>query len=148
MKTFFSLFSAFLILTSCETYSEKDKLGFDKEIKTYLKKKNLVLEKTNSGLYKKTISKGTGSYIQYTDSVSITYQGKLLNGKVFDYQMNPQTFAIRDLIAGWKETLLSSKKGDEIIMIIPPQLGYGSNKLDDIPMNSILYFEMKIVDVK
>jgi FKBP-type peptidyl-prolyl cis-trans isomerase len=34
------------------------------------------------------------------------------------------------------------------MMIIPPQLGYGQNKLDDIPVNSILVFKMKIEDVK
>jgi FKBP-type peptidyl-prolyl cis-trans isomerase FkpA len=148
MKNLIILLSLLFAFSACETYSENDKLRFDKEIKAFIKKKKLSLEKTTSGLYKKTVSKGTGSYVQYTDSVSITYQGKLLNGQVFDYQVKPQTFAIRDLIAGWKEALLSAKKGDEIIMIIPPQLGYGTNKLEDIPINSILYFEMKIVDIK
>ena len=148
MKKLIVLFSLMFVFAACETYSEQDKIGFDKEIKAYLKKEHLDLVKTSSGLYSKKIKKGEGNYVQYTDSVSITYYGKLLNGKTFDYQVKPQTFAIRDLIAGWKEVLLSSKKGDEITMIIPPQLGYGSNKLDDIPVNSILYFEMKIVDVK
>jgi FKBP-type peptidyl-prolyl cis-trans isomerase FkpA len=134
--------------SGCKTYSEDDKIGFDKKIKNFIKKNNLSLDKTSSGLYKKRISIGDGQLIHYTDSVSITYQGKLLNGKLFDYQTSPQTMAIRDLIAGWKEVLIGARKGDEWMMIIPPQLGYGQNKLDDIPMNSILVFKMKIEEVK
>jgi FKBP-type peptidyl-prolyl cis-trans isomerase len=71
-----------------------------------------------------------------------------LNGQIFDNQKSPQIMAIRDLIAGWKEVLIGARKGDEWMMIIPPQLGYGQNKLDDIPVNSVLVFKMKIVDVK
>ncbi len=134
--------------SGCKTYSEDDKIGFDKKIKNFIKKNNLSLDKTSSGLYKKRISTGDGKLIHYTDSVSITYQGKLLNGKLFDFQNSPQTMAIRDLIAGWKEVLIGARKGDEWMMIIPPQLGYGQNKLDDIPVNSILVFKMKIEDVK
>ena len=134
--------------SGCKTYSEDDKIGFDKTIKNFIKKNNLSLNKTSSGLYKKRISNGDGQIIHYTDSVSITYQGKLLNGKLFDHKTSPQTMAIRDLIAGWKEVLIGSREGDEWMMIIPPQLGYGQNKLDDIPVNSILVFKMKIEDVK
>jgi FKBP-type peptidyl-prolyl cis-trans isomerase len=134
--------------SACKTYTEDDKIGFDKKIKNFIKKNNLSLDKTSSGLYKKRISTGEEQLIHYTDSVSITYQGKLLNGKIFDNQKSPQTMAIRDLIAGWKEVLIGARKGDEWMMIIPPQLGYGQNKLDDIPVNSILVFKMKIEDVK
>lgn len=146
MKCFFTFLIATFMLSACKTYSEEDKVGFDNTIKKYIKKNNLSLQKTSSGLYKKLILKGNGQLIRYTDSVSITYQGKLLNGQLFDNQTSPQTFAIRDLIAGWKELLIGARKGDKWIMIIPPQLGYGNNKLDDIPENSILVFKMKIED--
>jgi FKBP-type peptidyl-prolyl cis-trans isomerase len=136
------------VFSACKTYSEDEKIGFDKTIKNFIKKNDLSLVKTSSGLYKKRVSNGDGQIIHYTDSVSITYQGKLLNGKQFDNQTKPQTMAVRDLIAGWKEVLIGARKGDEWMMIIPPQLGYGQNKLDDIPVNSILVFKMKIVDVK
>jgi FKBP-type peptidyl-prolyl cis-trans isomerase len=136
------------VFSACKTYSEEDKINFDKTIKNFIKKNDLSLIKTSSGLYKKKVSNGDGQIIHYTDSVSITYQGKLLNGKQFDNQTKPQTMAVRDLIAGWKEVLIGARKGDEWMMIIPPQLGYGQNKLDDIPVNSILVFKMKIVDVK
>ena len=99
-------------------------------------------------MYKKHITTGNDRIIRYADSIRISYEGKLLNGTIFDKQTTPQTLAIRDLIAGWKEVLLGAREGDEWMIIIPPQLGYGQNKLDDIPVNSILIFKMKIVDVK
>jgi FKBP-type peptidyl-prolyl cis-trans isomerase len=148
MRTFTCFILFAIIVSACRTYSEEDKVGFDKTIQSYIKKNSLSLKKTASGLYKKRILTGEGQLIHYTDSVSITYQGKLLNGQIFDNQKSPQTMAIRDLIAGWKEVLIGARKGDEWMMIIPPQLGYGQNKLDDIPVNSVLVFKMKIVDVK
>jgi len=148
MKKLFTLFSLMVIFSSCKTYTEEEKAGFDKAIKKYIRHNDLTLQKSSSGLYKKLISRGNGQNIHYTDSVSITYEGRLLNGKLFDNQKTPQTLAIRDLITGWKEVLVGARKGDEWMMILPPQLGYGQNKLDVIPVNSILVFKMKIKDVK
>jgi FKBP-type peptidyl-prolyl cis-trans isomerase len=148
MRIFLSFLVFTFVVSACKTYSEEDKNGFDKTIKVYIKQNDLLLQKTSSGLYKKLISNGEGRILKYADSVSISYKGKLLSGKLFDNQTLPKTFAIRDLIAGWKEVLVGARKGDEWMMIIPPQLGYGQNKLDDIPVNSILVFKMKIENVK
>jgi len=142
------LISILFALGSCQTYSNNQLKEFDKEIQGYIKKNKLDLDASPSGLYFKIKKKGEGRMIQYTDSVSITYKGKLLNGRIFDYTKNPITFAVRELIGGWKEALLSCRKGSEVLMIIPPQLGYGNHKLDDIPQNSILFFEMKVWKVK
>lgn len=148
MKIALFFFSSIFLFVACQTYSEQDKITFDKEIQSYLKENGLKLEKTSSGLYRKIMSKNEGKLIQYTDSVSISYKGKLLNGKIIDNQVKPKTFAVNELIAGWKEALLSSRINDEIVMVVPPHLGYGDRVLTDIPVNSILYFEMKVVDVK
>jgi FKBP-type peptidyl-prolyl cis-trans isomerase len=137
-----------IVINACKTYTEEDKISFDKTIRNYIKKNKLSIDKTSSGLYKKRIVSGNGQIVHYTDSVSITYQGRLLNGKLFDNQRSSKTMAVRDLIAGMKEVLIGSKLGDEWMMIVPPQLGYGQNKLNDIPENSILVFKMKIEDVK
>ncbi|NBX80144.1 MAG: hypothetical protein EBQ94_07150 [Flavobacteriales bacterium] len=141
-------FATTLLFASCQTYSEQQIESFDKEIQKYIKKKKLDLDASPSGLYFKVTKEGQGKFINYTDSVSITYTGKLLNGRIFDYTKTPRKFAVRELLIGWKEALLSCKKNSEVIMIIPPQLGYGDHKLDDIPQNSVLYFEMKVLDVK
>lgn len=144
MKRLLFFASLLFIFASCNTYSDQELEGFDKEIQAYIKKNKLDLDASPSGLYFKITKEGDGRLIQYTDSVSISYKGKLLNGRIFDYTKEPLTFAVKDLIGGWKEALLSCKKGSEVVMIIPPQIGYGNHKLDDIPQNSILYFEMKV----
>lgn len=141
-------FLLFLLLTSCSTYSEQEIQDFDSKISSHIKRNKLKFIKSSSGLYYHLKKNGEGKFIRYTDSVSITYSGFLLNGKRFDKQKNPITFAVRDLIAGWKEVLLMCKKGSEVQMILPPTIAYGDNSLDDIPQNSILKFEMKVWDVK
>ncbi|MBI1837348.1 MAG: FKBP-type peptidyl-prolyl cis-trans isomerase [Flavobacteriia bacterium] len=147
MKVLFILFIIFSMI-GCKTYSDDDLKIFDKQIQKYLKKQNIQCKKSESGLYFKIIQEGKGEYIQYNDKVSFTYKGKLLNGTVFDNQQKPVSFQIKELIAGWKEMLLQSKPGAKIFMVLPPNLGYGSNDLDHIPPNSILTFEMNILNVE
>jgi FKBP-type peptidyl-prolyl cis-trans isomerase FkpA len=136
-----------IIITACSTYSDQDLSSFDSTIQKYIAKNKLKLDKTDSGLYIKTTA-GTGKKIRYQDSVSISYTGKLLSGKLVDIQKNPITFAVKDLIMGWKEALIMSQKGSEITMIIPPNLGYGDHTLEQIPQNAILIFDLKVWDVK
>ena len=141
-------FLIIFLFVSCSTYSEQEIQDFDSEISSYIKRNKLKFIKSSSGLYYHLKKNGEGKFIQYTDSVSITYTGFLLNGKRIDFQKNPVMFAVRDLIAGWKEVLLLCQKGSEIKMIMPPTIAYGNNILDDIPQNSILKFDMKVWDVK
>lgn len=148
MKNFLLLIITILSLSACKTYSDEDKRNFDKQIKAYINQHNLKCKKSASGLYYKVIKEGKGNKIQISDNVSISYKGKLINYTTFDYQKKPVTFAVKDLIGGWKEMLLKSKPGAKIFMILPPHLGYGSNDLDDIPKNSILIFEMEIKSVE
>ena len=141
-------FLLFLVLTSCSTYSDQEIQDFDSKISSYIKKNKLKFIKSSSGLYYHLKKNGEGKFILYTDSVTITYSGFLLNGKRIDFQKAPVKFAVRDLIAGWKEVLLMCKKGSEVQMILPPSIAYGDHKLDNIPQNSILKFDMKVWDVK
>ena len=103
---------------------------------------------THSGLYLKISTQGSGRLIQYGDSVSISYAGELLNGKLVDIQKKPITFAVKDLILGWKEALIMAKKGSEMTLIIPPSLGYGDHELEQIPQNAIIKYDLKVWDVK
>ncbi len=148
MRIFYLFIISLLSLTACKTYSEDDKKNFDKQIRAYIRQHDLKCEKSASGLYYTIIKEGEGNKIQISDNVSISYKGKLINCTTFDYQKKPVTFAVKDLIGGWKEMLLKSKPGAKIFMILPPHLGYGDNDLDDIPKNSILIFDMDIKSVE
>lgn len=148
MNKLLILFSLILGLVSCKTYNDEDLESFDKQIKTYLDKKGIKCVKTDSGLYYKIIEPGEGDYILFQDVVSFTYKGSFLNGEVFDNQMQPVEFAVKDLIGAWKEVMLELKPGAKVFLVTPPSLGYGAHELDDIPPNSILVFEMEVKGVK
>lgn len=139
-----------LLVTSCKTYSEEEVQSFDKMIQKFVMKSGLNYEKSESGLYYLIEKEGEGEYIKFTDEVSFRYTGKLLSGKTFDgrYKRTPITFEVSKLIEGWKEGMMYLKKGGKAKLIVPPTLGYGENQLPDIPANSILYFDIEVVDVR
>lgn len=137
-----------LILTACTTYSEDDKSTFDKQIESYLKKNNKKCDRSESGLYYQIIEQGKGRKIKYGDRVSFTYKGELLDGTVFDKQTKPIEFDVDILIAAWKEAMLMLNEGGKAYIVAPPQLGYGTHELEDIPTNSIIVYTMEVVEVK
>jgi FKBP-type peptidyl-prolyl cis-trans isomerase FkpA len=148
MKKIVLLLLVLVSFTACRTYSEDDKQSFDTQIKTYLEKKGIECERSESGLYYKIIEEGEGEYIKFTDVVSFTYKGEFLDGEVFDNEKKPVDFMVKDLIGAWKEIMLELKPGAKAFLVAPPSLGYGDRQLDDIPANSILVFNMEVVGVK
>jgi FKBP-type peptidyl-prolyl cis-trans isomerase FkpA len=137
-----------LFIFGCKTYSEEDLATFDTKIKNYLREKNVDCKRSESGLYYNITDPGEGRKIQYTDIVSFTYSGSLLSGEIFDTQKDPVEFEVKELIGAWKEIMLELKKGGKAYLVAPPNLGYGTHDLDDIPSNSILVFELEVIDVK
>ena len=148
MYKLFSLIILLLAVTSCKTYTEEDKQTFDQQIKEYLAKKGIECTRSDSGLYYKILEPGEGENIRFQDVVSFSYKGSFLSGEVFDEEKKPIEFAVKDLISAWKEIMLELKPGAKAFLIAPPHLGYGDRKLDDIPPNSILVYELEIEAVK
>lgn len=136
------------VLFSCSTYSDEQKNEFDTKIEKYLKKKGIKCERSDSGLYYKIINPGEGELIQYKDVVSFTYTANLLNGKLVDQKEEPIEYPVEELIGAWKEIMMKLRPGGKAYLVAPPQLGYGEHKLDEIPPNSILIFEMEVTAVK
>jgi len=95
---------------------------------------------------------GDGPQAKKGMKVSMRYVGKLPNGKIFDSNTKgkPFTFTLGagEVIKGWDEGVPGMKVGGERLLIIPPSLGYGKRKLDGIPPNSTLRFEIKLLDMK
>ena len=137
-----------LILGACSTYSDEDLKGFDKTIREWIRQQNIQYKSTDSGLYYYFESKGQGQKIKYTDSVTVQFKGTLLDSTIFEIEKVPVTFAVNEVIIAWKEVLLMSERNAKIKIIVPPQLGYGNHKLDKIPQNSILLYEIEIIDIK
>jgi FKBP-type peptidyl-prolyl cis-trans isomerase len=139
-----------LMLTACKTYSDDDLTSFDQQIQDYLKKNSLDFEKSESGMYYSIIHEGDGEeFIRLTDEVTFTYRGSFLSGEVFQVikQQDALTFQVRELIIGWQEGLSYLRNHGKIHLIIPPHLGYGSKKTGLIEPNSILVYELEVLEV-
>ena len=84
------------------------------------------------------------------DEVKVNYEGKLLDGEVFDssYQRGtPVVMTVRELVPGWVEALQLMRPGDEWLLYVPPSLGYGDKGAGPIPPNSVLVFKLELIDV-
>lgn len=122
-------------------------------IKDYLKKANLGNVKSlPSGLYYVIDDPGTGKAINYFDTVSVNYKGALLNGEVFDQSKEGQPFTFivgaQQVIPGWDQGLTLFHQGGKGKLIIPSYLGYGDKEAGGIPANSVLVFDIDVVNVK
>jgi FKBP-type peptidyl-prolyl cis-trans isomerase len=106
-----------------------------------------------SGLQYKVVRSGpaTGLKPGPADEVKVHYEGKLVAGKVFDssYERGqPAAMPLSGLIPGWVEALQLMRPGDEWILYVPPELGYGAEGAGgDIPPNSALIFRIELIDV-
>ncbi|KIJ19030.1 hypothetical protein PAXINDRAFT_166927 [Paxillus involutus ATCC 200175] len=95
---------------------------------------------------------GTGKMAKKGDKVDMRYIGKFPNGKIFDKNVKgkPFTFTLGrgDVIKGWDVGIAGMQIGGEREVTVPPSMGYGNKKLDDIPAGSTLIFEVKLLEIK
>lgn len=107
---------------------------------------------TPSGLRYKVLVSGPAGGRSPTlyDSATVHYKGTLTNGTVFDssYERGaPATFGVNQVIPGWTEALQLMKPGDQWLIYIPANLGYGPQSMGDIPANSDLIFQVHLIQV-
>lgn len=102
-------------------------------------------------IYYKIIRAGTGANVSVTDTVVVHYKGILFGtGEVFDQTIKePATFPLNRLIKGWQIGLPICNAGSKIKLVIPSALAYSiRTRSPKIPPNSILEFEVEILDTK
>lgn len=107
------------------------------------------VQTTASGLQYKVITQGTGAKPKATDTVVVHYEGKLLDGKVFDssYERGaPVEFPLNQVIKGWTEGLQLMPKGSKYELYIPSDLAYGEAGNPAIEPNSVLIFTVELLD--
>jgi FKBP-type peptidyl-prolyl cis-trans isomerase len=113
-------------------------------------KKELVTSK--SGLRYLVTKEGSGEKVGKGKKIKAHYTGKFLDGRVFDSSVKrgePLEFVVGvgQVIPGWDEALSDMKKGEQRILIIPPNLAYGEEGYPGaIPPNATLVFEVELVD--
>lgn len=104
---------------------------------------------TPSGLEYFVVKSGpaTGAHPTAQDSATFDYEVKLLNGTTIDssYERGePLTGRVGDFVPGFTEALELMRPGDEWIVWVPPQLGYGAKDSGPIPGNSVLRFRLAL----
>lgn len=107
---------------------------------------------TPSGLQYFIVSSGpeAGPHPTGEDTVSFDYEGKLLTGETFDSSYtegHPLSGQVNKFVPGFSEALQLMRPGDEWIVWIPPELGYGSKEVGPIPANSVLRFKLVLHSV-
>jgi FKBP-type peptidyl-prolyl cis-trans isomerase len=114
--------------------------------------KNEGVEATASGLQYQVLRQGEGPSPSETDTVSVHYEGKLLDGTVFDssYERGqPASFPLNQVIPGWSEGVQLMKEGAKYRFWVPSDLAYGERGAPPrIPPNSTLIFDVELLDVK
>ncbi|HNR88059.1 MAG TPA: FKBP-type peptidyl-prolyl cis-trans isomerase [Spirochaetota bacterium] len=106
---------------------------------------------TASGLQYKVVKEGAGASPRPTDMVKVHYRGTLIDGTEFDssYKRNqPAEFRLNQVIPGWTEGLQLMKVGSKYELTIPAKLGYGEQGNQRIPGNSVLNFEVELLEIK
>ena len=106
-----------------------------------------------SGLGIKIIEDGSGNLPQNGQNVTVHYSGFLEDGTKFDSSKDrnkPFTFKLGQgqVIKGWDEGVAKLKVGTKGWLRIPPNLGYGSITRGPIPGNSVLYFEIEVIETE
>ena len=104
-----------------------------------------------SGLQYKVEKAGSGKKPGARDTVVVHYEGRLIDGSVFDssYQRGETiSFPLNGVIPGWTEGLQLVKEGGKIQLYIPPELGYGSRGASNvIPPNAALVFDVELIKI-
>jgi len=104
-----------------------------------------------SGLQYKVITEGKGKSPKASDTVTVNYAGKLIDGTEFDSSYKrgqPATFPVGGVIKGWTEALQLMKEGSKWQLFIPADLAYGEQGRPGIPPNSVLIFDVELLSIK
>ena len=113
------------------------------------RKENVIT--TESGLQYEVVTLGDGPMPTEASTVSVFYEGTLLDGTIFDGNYDTGktiSFALNGVIPGWTEGLQLMPAGSTYMFYIPSNLAYGSRASGPIPANSTLIFKVELVEVK
>jgi FKBP-type peptidyl-prolyl cis-trans isomerase FkpA/FKBP-type peptidyl-prolyl cis-trans isomerase FklB len=107
--------------------------------------------RTPSGIVISSLKAGTGASPKATDEVKVHYEGKLVDGTVFDSSIKrgePATFPLNGVIPCWTEAVQTMKVGGKSRIVCPPETAYGERGSPPrIAGGSTLVFEVELLDI-
>jgi FKBP-type peptidyl-prolyl cis-trans isomerase FkpA len=141
------LFALLIGNTAClgPSQAEED----EETIQGYLSDKKLTAIKHASGLHYIINAPGSGDNPNLSNKVRVHYKGFLTDGRQFDgTTKDPVEFDLAGLITGWQIGIPLIKRGGDIKLILPSYLAYGTKSAGIIPPNSVLIFDIQLIDFK
>lgn len=149
MRILFSIMVVALVCSSCAKKKAEEQAATDKTIiKNYISEHELFANESESGLHYVIDYPGVGSTCNAFSTVRVSYKGYLTNGTVFDESDEDGIkFGLQSVIKGWTEGIPFYRVGGSGKLLIPSALGYGDQKVGSIPANSVLIFEIGLLEV-
>jgi FKBP-type peptidyl-prolyl cis-trans isomerase FkpA len=147
-RIFLFLLVAFTAL-HCSKDEEVDQAAIDNEIiLKYIADNNLDAQDMGNGLYFVDEVPGTGPNPASSSTVRVAYRGYFTNGQVFDEsESNGVVFGLNQVIRGWTLGIPYFKEGGKGILLIPSGLAYGDTPRSGIPANSVLIFDIDLIEI-
>lgn len=120
----------------------------DSIIHQYILDSNLVVDSTTTGLFYSISDTGTGNYPLLDATITVKYKAYLTNGFIIDQTVRDATatFGLERLILGWQYGIPLIKKGGKMKLIIPSRLAYGCATNYGIPPNSVVIFDIELIN--
>ena len=115
----------------------------------YADKNNLDLESHESGIYYIVEKEGTGTaHPNFNSQIIAHYKGTFLDDQVFDSSIGgaPLSFQLNQVIEGWQIAIPLMKKGEKTKFFIPSKLAYGERGSGSVPANTVLIFDIELID--
>lgn len=141
----------FAIICALAFWPQKEKLEQEKKVLSLQTAEKKESAMANELKIEDTLV-GNGAEIQTGDTIRIHYHGTLEDGTVFDSSVERNEpfetqIGVGMLIQGWDQGIPGMKVGGKRRLTIPPELGYGSRAIGDIPANSTLIFDVELLDI-
>ena len=120
------------------------------QIQEYIASNNLDAQEVgDTGLFYVVSNEGDGEFPNIDNDVTVHYHGTFLDGSVFDSSVargEPANFPLSGVIVGWQLGIPKFSRGGSGKLIIPSDLAYGPRGTNGIPGNSVLIFDVELID--
>ncbi len=118
----------------------------DLTVDEYIAANNLETRELDKGVHIAIERPGNDKKPNINSKITVNYRGTLTDGTEFDSGSN-QDFQLANLIEGWRIGLKELGEGGSCILVIPPDVAYGSRETVTIPAHSVLVFDMDLIEV-
>lgn len=144
-KNIFLLLGLLIFTVACGEKNIVSQADVDKQIiLDYLEANQLEAESLPSGLYYIITEAGNNERPTVESTITVSYTGRFLSGSKFD-ESEFFTRKLSDLIQGWQLGIPLIGEGGRITLIVPSTLAYGGRSVGNIPANSVLKFDVRLL---